>query len=328
MRATSGHRRPHPAGGRASPAGTCQYGYGRPNVCKAMHAIHAGDIPPVAWIDSPEWYSLYDPTTTSSVPVTGHVEPRRDRAELHVDSSSSRPAPSPPTPPSSPPAPARAARRSTARSARIDLSQVPASFWNAAFAPLVDKALETTEQYTVTLRLRVTDRGPRRRGAPHDRRAPRPDAAGGLPEAHRSGRREPAGARRPPGHRDSSTSSSATPTASCTRSTRDAAPSCPGWPVHTDPTVVVKSHAGIDPGYEPILSNVAVGDLSAQRLAEVVATVDDRHASTSSTPTAAAGRLAEGAQHRRARTRDPAARRCRSRGCRTRARPPRPCSPT
>src|SRR5207249_3423954 len=35
----------------------------------------------------------------------------------------------------------------------------------------------------------------------------------------------------------------------------------PGWPVHADPTQVVRPHAGVTPGYEPILAPIAVGDL-------------------------------------------------------------------
>ncbi len=69
---------PNPPGGwEGKPGFDLQYGYGRPNVHKAMQAIHDGDIPPVAWFKSPEWYSLYDPTKTSSVPVTGHVDAPR-----------------------------------------------------------------------------------------------------------------------------------------------------------------------------------------------------------------------------------------------------------
>ena len=45
-----------------------------------------------------------------------------------------------------------------------------------------------------------------------------------------------------------------------------------GWPVHTDPTVVTKSHPGIDPGFEPIVNNVAVGDLQHNGKLNVVAT--------------------------------------------------------
>ncbi|TMA50424.1 MAG: VCBS repeat-containing protein [Deltaproteobacteria bacterium] len=35
----------------------------------------------------------------------------------------------------------------------------------------------------------------------------------------------------------------------------------PGWPARTAPTQVTKSHAGISPGYEPIVAPIAVGDL-------------------------------------------------------------------
>src|SRR5207237_3628669 len=39
----------------------------------------------------------------------------------------------------------------------INFGNLPASFWNAAFHLSSTKSLETNEQYTVTLRLRVTD---------------------------------------------------------------------------------------------------------------------------------------------------------------------------
>ena len=47
------------------PGWDLQYGYGRPNVWRAMQAVLAGDIPPVGWIESPDWYALYDPTVTT-----------------------------------------------------------------------------------------------------------------------------------------------------------------------------------------------------------------------------------------------------------------------
>ena len=93
----------------------------------------------------------------------------------------------------------------------------------------------------MTLRLRVTDArgrvGEERRtiAVHHD-----PSLIARLPEAHRSRRRGPAGARRPAGHAAASTSCSATPTAASTPSTRRPAAELPGWPVHTNPTVVVE----------------------------------------------------------------------------------------
>ena len=54
-----------------------QYGYGRPNVYKAMKAVHEGDIPPTADITAPEWYDEVDPTQQSTVPVSADVAARR-----------------------------------------------------------------------------------------------------------------------------------------------------------------------------------------------------------------------------------------------------------
>src|SRR5438445_6562854 len=45
-----------------------------------------------------------------------------------------------------------------------------------------------------------------------------------------------------------------------------------GWPVHTVATQVQKSHAGVSPGYEPIVPPVAVGDLDHTGRLWVVAT--------------------------------------------------------
>src|SRR5438552_16602543 len=60
-----------------------QYRYGRPNVDLAMKAIQVGQIPPVAWIDSPDGYSLYDPTQTGAVTISGHAEDRRSTSRYH-----------------------------------------------------------------------------------------------------------------------------------------------------------------------------------------------------------------------------------------------------
>src|SRR5205807_7701569 len=67
----------------AAPCPTCfsgvsgsfnrMYGYGRPNVFKAMQAIDAGQIPPTADIRSPNWYEAIDPVTQQSLHVSVDV---------------------------------------------------------------------------------------------------------------------------------------------------------------------------------------------------------------------------------------------------------------
>src|SRR5206468_437372 len=138
---------------RGRPAWDTQYGYGRPNVYRAMQAVAQGEVPPVGWIQSPDWYSLYDPTRTSSVVVQGHVAaPRSTRyswvleyglganpSSFHTIGSSA------------------GTKAYDGSLGRLDLSSIPASFWSAPFALSKTKELETNDQYTVTLRLRVYD---------------------------------------------------------------------------------------------------------------------------------------------------------------------------
>jgi hypothetical protein len=45
-----------------------------------------------------------------------------------------------------------------------------------------------------------------------------------------------------------------------------------GWPVSTDATVVRRSHPGVDPGHEPVLSSVAVGAITGSGRLAVLAT--------------------------------------------------------
>ena len=145
-----------------------QYGYGRPNVDAAMQAIKAGRIPPVAWLDTPDWYSLYDPMHTNRVTVTGQIADTRSssgyRWQLQYGLG---------------------AQPSTWRtfatgqgsgqgavSGSFNLSQIPSSFWNDAQNPFhmsTSKSLETSEQYAVTLRLQVVDNASGRLG--EERRA-------------------------------------------------------------------------------------------------------------------------------------------------------------
>src|SRR5439155_697828 len=46
-----------------------QYGYGRPNVYRAVRAVHAGRIPPTADILQPDWYQEVDPTVRSALNI-------------------------------------------------------------------------------------------------------------------------------------------------------------------------------------------------------------------------------------------------------------------
>jgi hypothetical protein len=252
------------------PGWDLQYGYGRPNVWQAMNAVHDGEIPPVGWIDSPDWYALYDPTTTSTVPVTGHVEASRSPSytwELQYAPGAE---------------PAEAAFLSAGSGSgtspfdgslgSIDLSTIPSSFWSAAYSLSTTKTLETTEQYTVTLRIKVTDASGR---VGEERRtiAVHRDSTwkSGFPKRiGRGGEAQPVlvdlkGQGRLAivfGDTDGYVHAIDSQTGN----------ELSGWPAHTDPTVVAKPHAGIDPGFEPIVSSVAAGDIKGKGKFKVVAT--------------------------------------------------------
>ena len=181
------------------PGWDLQYGYGRPNVWKAMQAVSQGNIPPVAWFDSPDWYSLYDPTTTSTVPVTGHVEaPRSSGYTWKLEFA-----------PGAEPTDAafidrrqRIQHRPDRRPARQHQPGEPAVVVLERGVHLVDDQVARDERAVHGDACGCGHRceRPRRRGAAGDRRPSRCVPAGRLPQAHRSRRREPAGTRRPPGH--------------------------------------------------------------------------------------------------------------------------------
>jgi hypothetical protein len=254
----------------SKPGWDLQFGYGRPNAAKATAAVMAGDVPPVAWIDSPDWYALIDPTRTPTVPVRGHVEARRSAHytwKLQV------------APGAEPADGDFFDAGSGAGSApfdgqlgTLDTSKLPAGFWDRAYALSKTKTLETTEQYTVTLRVQVTDAagrvGEERRAVSvvHD-----PSWLPGYPKAIGTG------------------GESSPQLADLQGTGRMAAifgdsdgrvhavdgqsgNELPGWPVTTRATVVTRAHPGIDPGHEPIIAQVAVGDLDRSGSQSVVAT--------------------------------------------------------
>jgi hypothetical protein len=131
-----------------------QYGYGRPDVLSAMEAVQQGRIPPVPDIVSPDWYALFDPTRTRSVPIAADLSARRassfsyrvqyafgaqpTEAQFHTIGSGH----------------VRGHHRRGVI-ARLDLKRIPRSIWAAAFRQTAN--LSSTERYTITLRVQMTD---------------------------------------------------------------------------------------------------------------------------------------------------------------------------
>lgn len=257
------------------PGWDLQFGYGRPNVARAVRAVMAGDIPPVGWIDSPDWYALVDPTRTDRLAVTGHVEARRSpryRYRLQV---------APGAEPTEAEFRTVGSGRGTAprdgRLGTIDLARLPASFWSAPYRLSQTKTLETSEQYTVTLRVQVTDArgrmGEERRtiAVHHD-----PSWRRGFPK-----RIGPGGEAQPQlvdlqgtGHLAAIFGDDdGVVHAIDVVDGRE----LPGWPATTRPVDVARDHDGIDPGHESVLANAAVGDLDGDgRLSVVVASAAGR----------------------------------------------------
>jgi hypothetical protein len=251
------------------PGWDLQYGYGRPNVFEAMKAIHDGSIPPEAWIDSPGWYRLYDPTKTGA-PVRGHVAaPRSGHYSYKLQFA-----------PGAEPAEGEfmtagrgaGTRPFNGKLGKLDLSKVPESFWSKAFDVSQTKTLETNEQYTVTIRLQVKDAHGR---VGEDRRsiavAHDPSWAKGFPKyIGHGGDAQPALADLQ--HRGDLAIVFGDSDGIVHAIDGRSGHSLPGWPVHTRRTRVERAHPGIDPGHEPIIDNVAVGDLNGDGNEDVVAT--------------------------------------------------------
>ena len=58
------------------------FGYGRMNIGAAVEALALGDIPPVAFVDGPDWFDTLDPSGT--VDITGYVSADRSSGYSYV----------------------------------------------------------------------------------------------------------------------------------------------------------------------------------------------------------------------------------------------------
>ena len=247
-----------PNGWPAKPGFDLQYGYGRPNVDKAMKAIHDGQIPPEAWINSPRWFALYDPTKTRRVRVTGHVAARRSsRYHWRLQFA---PGAEPDAGDYMTAGRGRGHKPFTGRLGTLRLSRLPQSFWSKAYKLSSTKTLETSEDYTVTLRLRVTDAkgrvGEERRSIAvhHD-----PSMRKGFPK-----RIGPGGESQPQLADLQGRGSEALifgDSDGFVHALNQRGHELPGFPVHTKRTKVTRRHRGVHPGYEPVFTSPAVGDL-------------------------------------------------------------------
>ncbi|MBV9293124.1 MAG: hypothetical protein JO222_11795, partial [Frankiales bacterium] len=263
-----------------------QYGYGRPNLFAAMRAVAHDDVPPVAWITTPAWYSLHDPGRQKQVVVTGHVAAPRSssyRWKLQWGLTPPRTCSSFSTEPTTwhTIGHGKGHRAYDGKLGTLKLSAIPSSFARAPYSLSKCKQLETNDKYAVTLRVRVWD-AKKRMG--EDRRA--------IAVHHESGQLPgfplPLKPSHPvPGMTIDGTSQPAYADlqgrgrlalvfgdadgrvhAIDPKTRRE----LPGWPVLTRRTRPDHAYKGIDPGHEPILVPVAIGDLRHNGQLDVVAT--------------------------------------------------------
>lgn len=248
-----------------------QYGYGIPDLFTAMQRVQQGRVPPVVRIDSPDWYQPFDPTTSSSLSVRGTIDAPRTTGFSWIAQAGLG---------GDPDASGRwmtIGRGSGSGSfsgtlGSLDLSRIPSSFWQRPFRLSKTKALETTEEYAVTLRVLVRDgsglvaRDRRAVNVVHD-----PSWAPGFPlKLAASGESQPAlvdlqgTGRLDLVFGDANGYVHAVDPVTLRE--------LPGWPVHTAPVRVLRGHPGVNPGFEPILADVAVGDLRHTGSLDVVAT--------------------------------------------------------
>ena len=257
-------------GWAGKPGWDLQYGYGRPNVYKAIKAVRDGKIPPVALIDIPRWYFLVDPTRDRFLPVEGRMSGRGSAGygwELQLGMGAE---------------PEEGEFITVANGlkkgsfegplAMIDLEMlqyVYFPFFKQPFGISQTKALETAEQYTATLRLQVKYdngvMGEERRSIflHHDAtwKQPFPKYIGPGGESQACLADLQGQGRLAIIFGDSDGIIHAIDSAT--------GEDLPGWlvppegepSVHTLPTQTVKTYPGVNARYEPIMSMVSVGDL-------------------------------------------------------------------
>jgi hypothetical protein len=249
-----------------------QYGYGRPNVSAAVEAVEEGAIPPVASIDRPNWYEVYDPTETDEVPVTGHVDAARADGtyEWRLEAAAG---PDPAEANFSTVASGERVQRLEGELGRLDLSRFPASFWERAHELSETKTLETTERYTVTLRLRAVD-GEGRVG--EDRRTISlrhdPSWKPGFPkDLGMGGESQPALADLDgDGDEEVVTADS---NGRIHAYEGEGGGELPGWPATTGPAELhpALDRPDVEADHEPVLGPVAAGDIAGDDRPEVLA---------------------------------------------------------
>ena len=132
-----------------------QYGYGRPNLHRALAAVDAGEIPPVGILRSPDWYTPVDPTVTDTVEVTGEVHaPRVTDPGAVTWELQWAPGPEPREEQFE----AFASGTGTGEVAgTFDTSALPDELWQTPHAISQTKTYETAERPAVTFRLQVRD---------------------------------------------------------------------------------------------------------------------------------------------------------------------------
>jgi hypothetical protein len=267
------------------------YGYGRPNLAKALALVHDGAIPPVADITEPGWYRLVDPTTDRDLVISGTISALRAGSARYVVEYALGPEPRDDAWHALPSAVDEVHGVYHGPLATLHLADIPERFWKRPFRNTGDRTPRTTdlapEQYALSLRVRVTDDHGR---TGEDRRAvyvhhERDELAGWprlIDPGQVGGGGEPSPVLADLDGDGRSEIVHATANGEV-HAYRVDGTELEGWPVHTAVSARVGRYAGA-PAYthvavphEPILTTAAVGDLGADGTIDVVATTTDAH---------------------------------------------------